>query len=165
VPVAGFAIIRQMAERPTFGKKIELSAKGKINIISDGVVVTIEVSAAPRKTADTAKKLEFPEGTLESLRPLLRQVLGTDISEESDSYWLDIDSKATMSTESAANKLKRAGKSRNEVARALVVSDKALIEKMPWMKKSIYELYLESKAAEVSEILKPYFSNKKRAVK
>ena len=89
-----------MAERPTFGKKIELAGRGKINIISGETVITIEEASAPKKiagaTIEKAKKLDFPEGTLESLRPILRNVFNTDISENADSYWAEIDSRATM---------------------------------------------------------------------
>lgn len=152
-----------MPERPTFGKRIESVGKGKISIVSGSTVITIEESAAPRKTMDAGKekkeKTDFPEGSLESLRPLLRGVFGTDISENADSYWAEIDSKVTMAPEDAANKLKRAGKGHIEVSRALVLSDRAVSENLRWG--SLSEEQLNAQVAEVAEIMRPLFQTKR----
>ena len=152
-----------MTERLTFGKKIELAGKGKINIISRETMVTIEEISAPRKTTEAAsekaKKLDFPEGTLESLRPILRNVFNTDISENADSYWAEIDSRVTMTPKEAANKLKRAGKGHVEVARALVLSDRAVSENFQWGR--IDKEQLNAQVAEVAEIMKPLFQTKR----
>lgn len=151
-----------MPERPIFGKKIELVDKGKINIISGGTVITIEGEAAPKKTVDAGKEKkknpDFPEGSLESLRPMLRGVFNIDISENADSYWLEIDSRATMPPEKAANKLKRAGKGYVEVARALVLSDRAIRENLQWGR--LDKEQLSAQIAEVAEIMRPFFQTK-----
>lgn len=152
-----------MAERLVFGKKIEFAGKGKINIISGGTVITIEEAAAPRKTLDVGKekgeKTSFPEGTLESLRPILRGVFSIDISENADSYWAEIDSKATMTPQEAANKLKRAGKGHVEVSRALVLSDQAVIGNLQWGR--LDKEQLNAQVAEVAEIMRPLFQTKR----
>lgn len=152
-----------MPERSTFGKKIELVGKGKISIISGGTVITIEEEAAPGKAVDVGKEKkknpDFPEGSLESLRPMLRGVFNIDISENADSYWLEIDSKATMAPEKAANKLKRAGKGHVEVARALVLSDRAIRENLQWGR--LDKEQLSAQIAEVAEVMRPLFQTRR----
>jgi hypothetical protein len=80
------------------GQKIEvLFEKGEIRILG-------KEKNRPKVTS----KVEYPEGTIDSLMPLLRPALneyGVDVEE---SFWVDIDQRATMTTKQACNKLKRA---------------------------------------------------------
>jgi hypothetical protein len=159
-------IIGEMHERESIDN-IKLVGKGRVEITTGGRKIVIEETAAPRRIEDRGKpevkrKSEFPEGTLESLRPLLRELHGIDISEDADSYWLGIDKASGMSPKKAANILKRHGKGRVEVARALIITDESLGRNKPWVTKQEYNTFVEARTAEISEILRPYFSNKKQ---
>jgi len=154
-----------MVERQEFTRKIELAGKGKIKIVSRGVTeIVIGETAAPRKTIDKGnpekrdKSPKYPEGTIESLRPLLRGVFGSDNSEAADGYWMGVDKMATMTQEQAANKLKRAGIGHEAAARMLMMSDSLVNRGLA--NNNFTQKEVDAKISEVANILLPFFRNR-----
>jgi len=149
-----------MPERQ-FGK-IEFIKKGELKVTVHGTTVTIKENISPIKTVDKGNpeknKVVYPEGTIESLRPLLRDVIGADWSENADSYWMQIDSMANMAPKDAANKLKRAGIGRKQTAEMLIMSDPLISSGL--RHNNFTQEQVREKIAEVSNMLRPIFSNK-----
>ncbi len=151
-----------MAERQ-FGR-IDIFGKGELKITTRGTTVIIKENAAPRKILDNGnpekkkKEVNYPEGTIESLRPLLRGVVGADLTENADSYWVQIDSMATMTPKDAANKLKRAGIGRKQAAEILIMSDPLVSSGLGYH--NFTQEQVDEKIAEVSNMLQPIFRNK-----
>jgi hypothetical protein len=80
------------------GQNIEvLFEKGEIRILGK-----------EKNKSKVTSKIEYPEGTIDSLMPLLRPALNEYGVDVEDSFWVDIDQRATMTTKQACNKLKRA---------------------------------------------------------
>lgn len=151
-----------MVERPTTGR-IESTGKGKLKIIARGTETTLTEQAAPRKVVDHGnpekiKKTNFPKGAIESLRPLLRDISGTDISEDADGYWMNVDKMATMTPQTAVNRLKRAGLGHVEAALLLVKSDPQINIGMAL--NNFTEEVVDAKISEVANLLLPYFQTK-----
>lgn len=143
-----------MAERPHFGT-IEITGKGKLKITTRGVSVNISESAAPR----VRDERKIPEGSISSLRPILRNVIAPD-TENDAGYWLGIDSAASMSAEEAAAKLKRAGFGHREVAGIIVRGDSLVSQNVALG--HLTESEILSKIAEVAETLHPFFVSHRR---
>ena len=137
---------------------IHIEGKGRVKVTRGDTTIILDESGAHRKSVDNgkakeAKKPEFPEGTLESLRPLLRQVF--DSGFEDEGYWAKIVDKAIMDPNTAVNRLRNAGKSHLEVAKALVESDPEGHENIEWGK--IDESQVQAKISEVAKILLPFY--------
>jgi hypothetical protein len=147
-----------MIEKPYFGRKIELVGKGQINIVSGDTTITIKETVAPR----FKKTAEIPEGSLTSLRPLLRGVMGSDL-ENDTGYWLQIDKMATMDPQKAANKLKRAGLGHLEVAELLVRTDSLVSQNLAWG--NISPNQLNAKITEVAEVISYLFQSVRPTIK
>lgn len=150
-----------MVERQT--GRIEMIGKGKLKITINGEVRTFSEQAAPRKIVDNGnpdkkKEVRFPKGTIESLRPLMREVSGADISENADGYWLGVDKMVSMTQQTAVNKLKRAGIGHLETARMLIQSDPLI--NLGLAHNNFSQEEVDVKVSEVATLLLPLFQNK-----
>lgn len=102
-----------MKERPSFGKRIEPDGDGRIRIKSGSIVVTVEETAAPRirkEGQEKHAKFFFPQGTIESLKPLLKDVFQVNGIERDEGFWLEIDDAAQMTPAEAYKKIVKANK-------------------------------------------------------
>jgi hypothetical protein len=147
-----------MAERQTFGKRIEITGKGKLRIISGDTEIIIEETADPKGERGKGKKeveLEFPKGTISSLRPVLRSVFGV-LSEE-EGYWDQIDAMATMSPDEAVEKLKEAGIGCGEISKMLVITDPILYQNIKFGE--LKQEQVNDLISKVSSALEPLFGS------
>ena len=140
---------------------IHIKGKGKLNITRGGITVILDESGAPRESVDNGKIQEvkkrfYPQGTLPSLRPLLRSLF--DSGFDDDAYWARLDDEVTMGPQKAINKLRNAGRSCMEVAEALVLSDPKGRENIQFG--NIDKSQIEAKIAEVFNKLLPFYQNK-----
>ena len=142
-----------MAEREVFGSRIEFAGRGKIKITRGGTSITIGEKAAPRKISDN---LSFPVGTLDSLRPVLREFFSTVSDEEA--YWAEIEARGVMDPQKAVNKLRRAGNGYIDVARALVMSDAVVNENISWGR--LDQSQIDAKIAQVAAKILPFYRNR-----
>ena len=91
--------------------------KGRFQGITEGgskidVIIergSIRIFEVGKKPVRKAPKLEYPEGSIDSLLPLLRPALNAYKVDVDESFWVDIELRASMSTKDAVNKLRRAG--------------------------------------------------------
>ena len=140
---------------------IHIQSKGKVSVTRGGVTVILDESGAPRESVDNGKiqdvkKRFYPQGTLPSLRPLLRSLF--DSGFDDDAYWARLDDEVTMGPQKAINKLRNAGRSCMEVAEALVLSDPKGRENIQFG--NIDKSQIEAKIAEVFNKLLPFYQNK-----
>lgn len=146
-------------------KELVLDDSRRVVVKGTGMTEDVfEETAAPRRGMDNGKvvkgetnKTDFPEGTLDSLRPLLRQVFDNGFDEEA--YWAKVQDSATMDPQDAVNKLRAAGQGISKVARELVVSDKLGFENRRF--KRLNEDQIKDKISQVASILRPYYRYKK----
>ena len=107
---------------------IEKIKSGKLQAVTEGgqnIEVLfkkgqIRIFDKEKNKLKVKSKVEYPEGTIDSLMSLLRPALneyGVDVEE---SFWVDIDQRATMTTKQACNKLKRARVGYIEATEAIV---------------------------------------------
>ncbi|MCX6705117.1 MAG: hypothetical protein NT162_02155 [Candidatus Woesebacteria bacterium] len=102
-----------MNERPSFGKRIGQGGDGRIRIVSGSTVVTVEETAAPRirkEGQEKHAKFFFPQGTIESLKPLLKDVFQVNGIERDEGFWLEIDDVAQMTPSEAYKKIVKVNK-------------------------------------------------------
>lgn len=144
--------------------KIEIMGKGELKITTNRGAKIIVEQAAPRNIIDNGKldkkrELNFPPGTIESLRPLLRGVTGADTSENADGYWMGVDEMVSMTQETAVNKLKRAGIGHVATARMLIQSDPLI--SLGLAHNNFSHEDVELKITEVAGFLRPLFQTRK----
>lgn len=99
-----------MRENERGFNSIKVLGKGKLEVTMGGKVITIDEKAAPRKKPEVQTKFFFPQGTIESLKPLLKDVFNVNGIERDETYWLDIDDAAQMEPKEAFAKIKKANK-------------------------------------------------------
>ena len=125
-----------MTERPHFGKVIEQDGDRRIRIISGFTTVTVEETAAPRirrERTEKHTKFFFPQGTIESLKPLLKEVFHVNGIERDESYWLEIDDEASMTPAKAYKKIVKVNKrfggiTTETIAEVVLATDKSIHE-------------------------------------
>jgi hypothetical protein len=97
----------------------------------------------PKPKPDT---VGYPEGVIDSLRPILREVFDP-LNNQEDGPWLDLLSAQTMSYGDALAKLKGLHKSATQVAEALLTEDPQLQENIGW-----HRMGVEGQKALVSRV-------------
>jgi len=100
------------------------------------------------------EKPEFPEDTIDSLRPLLRPIFANAFDDEA--HWAEKVANARLDPQVAVNRLRNAGKGRLEVAKVLVTSDPLVAENTAFHRLS--QEQIDEKVVEAAAILLPYYN-------
>ena len=130
----------------------------KVEVNIHGQNIILKENVAPRG----AKKHPFPMGTISSIRPVLRGVLGA--ASEEEGYWSQIDSLATMDPQTAANKLKHAGFGQKRVAELLVKTDPVVNERIAWgeLKGDQIEAMIDEVSSAIEYLFKSPFHGRRK---
>lgn len=121
------------------GRQVVIEPDGKVTITDrDGSKKTVTEDAAPRKRRpESISGFIFPKGTIESMKPLLKDVYQVSGIERDEAYWLQIDEEAIYSVKYAWRKIREANKGMGgvtfeTVARATLETDPQLFSSRAW---------------------------------
>lgn len=102
------------------GGSVDLVLEGKKRVRAKVVSGRITFVDGDNKDVSRRGKIKVPEGTIESLRPLLQEAFGLFGEDQGQGYWERLAQEAPFSPDKACNKLRRAGINHVEATRLVI---------------------------------------------